>query len=1096
MSKRIRTSGHLWPQAAFLAASMGTAGWAGQLEAAEAGQTAEATQELAEVTVTGSRIVRRDYESQSPIVTVEAETFEDRSSVSIEATLNQLPQFQPAGTGSNSPGGDASTPFPSPTAAPGAATVNLRGLGTNRSLVLVDGRRVQPVNGNLVVDLNTIPAAAIQSVEVITGGAAAVYGADAIAGVVNLILKKDFGGVQVDGQYGITQEGDGQQTQFSALFGSALSEGRGHVMFGVNYAKRGSIYSRDRAWVRRGWNDPGTAAGGAGTAFGLSQFECQRPNPAFGAQGNCPAPGTFDLALGATQYGIDQNGSIFDVNDPLNPAHPYTGPLGGTSGFKVNPDGTLGYNDRETGTLSLPLQRWSVFASTNFDLAHGVEMFADSRFSQSLVSATGTHVALWNIWSIQMPYNAAYDDPDSPTFGQGPAGTAHHPVPASLADLLNARVSNAPGFDPLTAPWQYNGSVDYLPPYRTDTTSNVFQVTGGLRGKLPLKDWRWEFYGTHGKSSVNAHLPESFLSLPRVQQLMEQDQYGAGWINPAIIAAAGRCTSGLPIFNPDGSVDNTHAVSQDCADYVTLRMNNVATIQQNVVEGTLQGTIAELWAGPLQFAAGADYRKDDFNFTPDAAYNANQDDANVVNNIALPLAVDGTTKVKEVYAEAAIPLLRNLPLVKKLEIDPGIRFSDYRPGGKVKTWKALADWQLNDYARFRGGFQRANRAPNITELFLPTGAAAITTAIDACGNWPTSPEWANVEANPNRLNLQKACQYLMTRDGAPPSLYVPGEASANGYNFSVFGPMASPFGFDLAVQGGNPDLKSERADTITVGGVFRSPLQAAALRRMTLSIDWYKIDLKGAIDVPDQITVYQQCLDARYNNLIGSTDPGVTGEQIVANNPYCALIQREFTPQFPFGADRRYRAQYVNQGGIRTKGIDVQLDWGADLAALGLQSVPGGVSVNVQYNHLDSFARSPFPGGAFVEEKGTWSGGNFNFKSRWLTTFGYNHAAFSVGLRWQHLPGLNPPAAAETSLPLKSHDQLDLFGRYRVNDRLDLRAGIDNLLNADPEVFGATLVRNPDGSRDDAHSNNALGSSAIVHDTFGRRLFLGAQMTF
>ncbi len=173
--------------------------------------------QLEEIVVTGSRIVRRDYESSSPIVTIKADTFEDRSNIGLESALNQLPQFTPAGTQLMSSA--AGTPFPAATAAPGAATVNLRGLGTNRTLVLVDGKRVQPINAMLVVDLNTIPSAAVESVEVITGGAAAVYGADAIAGVVNLKLKKDFEGATFDAQYGITQEGDGEEFQFNGLLG-------------------------------------------------------------------------------------------------------------------------------------------------------------------------------------------------------------------------------------------------------------------------------------------------------------------------------------------------------------------------------------------------------------------------------------------------------------------------------------------------------------------------------------------------------------------------------------------------------------------------------------------------------------------------------------------------------------------------------------------------------------------------------------------------------------------------------------------------------------------------------------------------------------
>ena len=191
---------------------------------------------LEEIVVTGSRIVRRDYESSSPIVTIQADTFEERSNIGLESALNQLPQFTPAGTQLISSA--AGTPFPSATAAPGAATVNLRGLGTNRTLVLVDGKRVQPINAMLVVDLNTIPSAAVQSVEVITGGAAAVYGADAIAGVVNLKLKKDFEGATFDAQYGITQEGDGEEFQFNSLLGSGIAGGRGHVMLGFSYADR------------------------------------------------------------------------------------------------------------------------------------------------------------------------------------------------------------------------------------------------------------------------------------------------------------------------------------------------------------------------------------------------------------------------------------------------------------------------------------------------------------------------------------------------------------------------------------------------------------------------------------------------------------------------------------------------------------------------------------------------------------------------------------------------------------------------------------------------------------------------------------------
>jgi len=1036
---------------------------------------AEEEVELTEVVVTGSRIVRRDFESQSPIVTIQAEQLENRSSVGIESALNQLPQFTVAGNAqANS---DASTPFPSPTAAPGAATVNLRNLGTNRSLVLVDGRRVQPVNGNLVVDLNTIPSTAIQSVEVITGGAAAVYGADAISGVVNLILRKNFEGLQLDGQAGMTQEGDGEESQISALWGANYSDGRGNVMFGATFSSRGLIRGRDRSWVRAGWDDPGTAAGGAGPgSTQLSAINC-----------GAACAGTFPLSSG-NNYVIDQNGNIFDPNDPLNPAHPYTGPLGGDSGFKINPNGSLGYNDRNGSYLSLPLKRWSLLATTNFNLTDNVSLFGEARFSRTFTKAYGAHIGLFNIWDIDVPYNQAYDDPDSPTFGQGPSTFAHHPVSRQLADLLNARVLPG-GADPLTSPWVYEGGVDYLPAYRTDTTSNVFQLIAGARGKVGFKDWTWEAYGSQGNSSVNAHLPESFLSLRNVQQLFSAPYYGRNWTNPQIVGVAGACTSGLPIFNDDGSVNNTPSVSDDCANYVTLRMNNVSEVEQQILEATMQGTLASIWGGPLQFAVGTDYRRENFEFIPDGAYNANQSTPNVVNNIALPVGVNGTTDVKEIFAELAIPLIADVPFIKKFEISPGYRYSDYNTAGGEETWKVMGDWQVTDWLRFRGGFQKATRAPNITELFSPIGASSIDfNAPDPCANLVgTTPVWGNTPDNPNRLNLQTLCQYLMVRDGAPPSLYVPGEASADTYAFNVFG-TTTPFPFNLAIQGGNPDLESETAETVTIGTVLRSTFESEWLRRLSLSVDYYDIQIDGAIAIPSALTVYQQCADYNYNTLLASAPGSLTGEEMAANSPYCALIQREYLPpQFVWGANRKFKAAYVNLGGIKTSGWDVQLDWAATFDGLGWGSMPGGLALNVQYSYLDSYKVSPFPGGEFVENRGT----GVNFTKRIFTTLTYNTGPVSVGLRWQHLPSLDPAeGSSRDALGVASHNGLDLFGRWAVSDRYNFRFGIDNLLNADPETVGATLnEENP------ANSNNALGSSFSSHDTFGRRFYAGVTIS-
>ena len=1035
-----------------------------------------------EIVVTGSRIVRRDFTSQSPIVTIDQSTFTARTNVGMEAALNQFPQFTPGGTqAQNSPAG---TPFPQADAAPGAATLNLRGLGGNRSLVLVDGRRVQPVNGQLLVDINTIPSAAISRVEVITGGAAAVYGADAIAGVVNFITKKDFSGVEVNAQSSITGEGDGEETSISGILGASLDDGRGSVMLGADWSKRNIIFGRDRGWVVDGWNDPGTTSGGIGSS-NLSQFDparasycavtnCGQPLGAPFGPGNAPTGG-FPLT-GGTIYGIDQNGNLFDPNNPLNAAHPYTGPLGGSSGFKLNPvqtpgtPQTLGQFDPEHSYLQLPLERYAIFGSGHLALTEKVEVFAELHYSETFATASGFVSSLFNVWSPTVPYNHLYDDPNSPQFNGGPPGTSHHPVPAALAALLNSRPTQ-------DAPWTYVGGLDYIPNFTTETTSNVYQAIGGVKGDVDVgkHDWTWEFYASHGSTTVNARQPEGFPYLPRLQNLFNADYYGKGFdvlsLPGAVpLAVTGHCTSGIPLFTNTGAVDNTPSVSQDCADYMVLRMNDISHLTQDIIEGSVTGAIAEMKSGQLQFALGMDARREHFSYDPDTGYNANQDYPYVIQNIILPVSVDGETTVKEIYGELAIPLLND-----RVELDPGVRYSDYDTVGKTTTYKLMGDWKIVDRVRFRGGYQFATRAPNVNELYTPRGGSALLGGTDACANYPQTQVWGNVATNPNRLNLQTLCQQLMVRDGAPATLYVPGQASADNYNYNVFGGQFF-FPFVIGVTEGNRGLESETADTYTAGFVFDLP----GAERLTLSIDWFLIELEKAVGIPGHDTVYQQCLDGQYNPLIGSAPGSHSGVELAAGNPFCALIQREYVGGAPltpgnYGADRKFSAQYINQGGITSEGADIQVDWGI-----------GSFLVNVQGSIQTKYEVAPFPGAAFIDYTGTINatanGSAFDY--RLLSSVIYAKGPFSLGMRWQHLPELDTaPGAAPTAFGVDSHDQFDLFGTYSFGDRWSVRYGIDNVTDEEPEWTTRTTT------------NNSIGTTNSYYDQIGRRVFIGMTMT-
>src|SRR4051812_25812130 len=246
----------------------------------------EAVEEVKEVIVTGSRIVRPDFSSDSPTVSVSSQALENTSQISIDQQLNKMPQF---GGGANQVTSAVDVQA-TPTNSPGIAAVALRGLGTNRTLVLLDGRRTQPNNASLVVDLNTIPTAAVDSVEIITGGAGSTYGADAVAGVVNFKLKKNFQGVTISGQTGQTLEGDGAQSQISALIGSNFADNKGNGILGFTYSKRDAVFSRDREFFRRAFTDPGTPGADGFPNFGgyVGPYAQSAADSVFGAKGYVP----------------------------------------------------------------------------------------------------------------------------------------------------------------------------------------------------------------------------------------------------------------------------------------------------------------------------------------------------------------------------------------------------------------------------------------------------------------------------------------------------------------------------------------------------------------------------------------------------------------------------------------------------------------------------------------------------------------------------------------------------------------------------------------------------------------------------------------
>jgi len=277
-----------------------------------------------------------------------------------------------------------------------------------------------------------------------------------------------------------------------------------------------------------------------------------------------------------------------------------------------------------------------------------------------------------------------------------------------------------------------------------------------------------------------------------------------------------------------------------------------------------------------------------------------------------------------------------------------------------------------------------------------------------------------------------------------------------------------PFPFSIGITEGNPALMSEEAETFTFGAVL-------SFDQVTVALDWYEIDITQSIGTPAFATIYSQCMNPQYNPLMASAPGSLTGPQLAAGNPFCALINREYigtTPQQgATGAARTFDARYMNQGGLSSNGIDLQLNWRGDVG-------PGQMGLNLQATFLDLYSETAFPGAAPVDYTGTQFNSSFDY--RVFSSFTYDQGPWSLGLRWQHLPQLETqPGTSVNQYGVNAHDQLDLFTRFDFAEKYQLRMGVDNLTDESPEVVGSTTT------------NNALGSTSVDYDPFGRRFFVG-----
>lgn len=1031
--------------------------------------TAEGADEvLAEVVVTGSRIARPDYNANSPIVTISDELLENSSTGSIEVNLNKLPQFVPEKTPVL--GGDIQA---TPTNTPGSATVSLRGIGSNRNLVLIDGRRATPANGGMAVDINTLPAIAIDRVEIISGGASSTYGADAVGGVVNFILKKNFEGIEFSGQYGISERGDGDEYTLAGMLGTDFADGRGNISLALTVADRAASLRVDRPWFRKQFADP-TIGGNYffPTYSGITQtganatYQTVLNNMFPNRTGNVSATGSLYF-LGNTPFTMGA-GNAANLTGVSN----FPAGLIDQLGTKVDVNGGLSQNFLDD-YLNLPLKRYNFYTRGTYEINDYISFIGQSYFNKTHTETVQQPGPIVGGWNVVIPRYT----------GQIVNGVAQNDstwLPSNLVALLNART------DP-NASWSVTGYVPGLGNREVITDVTTYNIMAGFEGRIPVIDWTWDLTVSKGEANSD-FLTTGVASLERLRAVMSAPNFGAGFVAQGNAAGGGfganraTCTSGLQPFSGV-------AISADCVAAINADLKETANMEQTVWEVNTQGRLFELPAGSARAAIGATHRSNTYTFLEDTLKTRTSGFLDQALGIYPANNIDETMTSKEVYGEVSVPLLSNLPGVQQLELIGGIRYADSSITGGSTTWKTELSWQINDWVRLRGGYNKAERAPNIGELYSLTQNFALLTGGDGCSTGNPFSYSAN-PANANGNAVRALCEALMDKTQIPgqplnSDLYYGNGLPTTDPNYiapsagSQSTSTAPGFAFPYFV--GNPSLSPESAKTYTIGAVLSSPFESAWLSGLRLSIDYYNIKVDDAIGLQSGQTLQQLCLDAAFNPTF---DP---------NTFFCNNFQRGTG-----GGIGAVQLAFTNSGAFRTNGVDVQLDWRANIADLGWD-VPGMLSLNTVYNRLRSLKSSPFwsgvpeasrtpfreyAGTSLAPDSGLSANGAYNWKV--LTNIGYSVGRYNVALQWQHLP---PLGSGTTNSGAPTYDLFSLSGGMELTENINLRAGIDNLFDQAPPI--TNVNPNPVGV---GLPGGAV--SANNFDILGRRFYVGFTSKF
>lgn len=835
--------------------------------------------------VTGSRIARQNVDSQVPISTISAAELLQNGQVNVGDRLSLLPQFRPTFTSQNS-GRFIGTA--------GLSILDLRGQGTARTLVLQNGmRHVTSQPGAQTVDVSTIPVDLIERVDVITGGNSSLYGSDAVAGVVNFVLKRDFQGIRAMAQAGTSSRGDGRQYMARLTGGTNFAGGRGNVALSLEYNKNDPLYYSDRDYAGAvtgrsqfqltqdtsvtGPNRTAEPAQGDGipdTTFlsniknigistgGAYTSSCQGVAPGARATLNCS--GVFN-ALGTSQFG---NVFVFLPDGSLvkNVVDRDFRTFGSGNG-----QGGLGSTLRETGLMQTGNTRYAVNLIAHYDVSDAFRPYIEAKWVRTESIQEG-----------------------QPTFSSGalnPTFSINNPFLTDQARnlLLTSLAPGATGFTMQRFNIDFGGRGE-------NHSRELFRAVVGAQGDF-FDTWSYNVAFNYGYVTTY-YETNGNVNLAKFTNAVNAVRNASGQIVCSINNDAST-TNDDPACRPL-NLFGLGAPSKDALGYILQTSSRRQWAEQYnglaYITGDL-GKLFELPGGPVKFVLGGEWRQE----RSFAAY----DDITKNGGTFLNAIADfkpPRLNIWEAFGEVRVPLLKDLPLIKELSLSAATRLSSYNSGntGAVWSYNGGGVWRPVDDLRIRVNYGRAIRAPTQGDLYSSQSQTFLNGLADPCGQ-------QNINSNPNRV---KNCA----------AAGVPTTQTFNGTTEPFTNRPASGIS---GLSGGNPNLQAETADTWTIGAVYTPNY----LPGFVLSVDWYRINLKNAINTVGAQTVINQCYD----------DPNGI------NNPFCAAIFRNPNGTFKGQSNVLHGGNTVNFDTTGQSFIQGPFNYARQLTS--------GVDIDAMYTH-------------------------------------------------------------------------------------------------------------------------------------------------